>query len=32
LIPFTMIWHKRNNQNPKIMWLRKTIKSLYGTS
>ncbi len=31
LIPFTMIWHKRNNQNPKIVWLRETIKSLYGT-
>ncbi|EHH0749426.1 TPA: HTH-type transcriptional regulator YidZ [Vibrio vulnificus] len=29
IIPFTMIWHKRNNQNPKIVWLRKTIKSLY---
>ncbi|USD43249.1 HTH-type transcriptional regulator YidZ [Vibrio sp. SCSIO 43135] len=28
-IPFTMIWHKRNNQNPKIQWLRDTIKSLY---
>ncbi|WP_394126644.1 HTH-type transcriptional regulator YidZ [Vibrio hepatarius] len=30
LIPFTMIWHKRNNQNPKITWLRETLKSLYG--
>ncbi|KGY09974.1 HTH-type transcriptional regulator YidZ [Vibrio sinaloensis] len=29
-IPFTMIWHKRNNQNPKIKWLRETLKSLYG--
>lgn len=28
-IPFTMIWHKRNNQNPKIRWLRDTIKALY---
>ncbi|MFM2587628.1 HTH-type transcriptional regulator YidZ [Vibrio sp. TBV020] len=29
MIPFTMIWHKRNNQNRKITWLRETIKSLY---
>ncbi len=28
-IPFTMIWHKRNNRNPKIKWLRDTIKNLY---
>jgi DNA-binding transcriptional LysR family regulator len=28
-IPFTMIWHKRNNQNPKIKWLRDTLKELY---
>lgn len=32
LIPFTMIWHKRNNQNPKIVWLRETIKSLYSVN
>lgn len=30
VIPFTMIWHKRNNQNPKITWLRETLKNLYG--
>ncbi|WP_434529327.1 HTH-type transcriptional regulator YidZ [Vibrio sp. K4] len=30
LIPFTMIWHKRNAYNPKLVWLRNTIKSLYG--
>lgn len=29
LIPFTMIWHKRNAHNPKIMWLKEAIKSLY---
>lgn len=29
MIPFTLIWHKRNNQNPKISWLRNAIKSLY---
>ncbi|KLU99890.1 HTH-type transcriptional regulator YidZ [Photobacterium aphoticum] len=28
-IPFTLIWHKRNNQNPKIQWLRDAIKALY---
>lgn len=32
LIPFTMIWHKRNNQNPKVVWLKEAIKSLYTTS
>lgn len=31
LIPFTMIWHKRNNQNPKIIWLRDTIKRIYAS-
>ena len=31
LIPFTMIWHKRNNQNPKIKWLRDTIKRIYAS-
>lgn len=29
LSPFTMIWHKRNGHNPKIQWLRDTIKNLY---
>ncbi|MCV5976448.1 DNA-binding transcriptional regulator, partial [Escherichia coli] len=27
LIPFTMIWHKRNAYNPKLLWLKNTIKS-----
>lgn len=29
LIPFTLIWHKRNAHNPKLRWLKDTIKSLY---
>ncbi len=29
LIPFTMIWHKRNAYNPKLLWLKNTIKSLF---
>ncbi|EGT3574462.1 HTH-type transcriptional regulator YidZ [Citrobacter amalonaticus] len=29
LVPFTLLWHKRNSHNPKIAWLRETIKSLY---
>lgn len=28
LIPFTLIWHKRNAYNPKITWLRDNIKQL----
>jgi len=28
LQPFTLIWHKRNSHNPKILWLRETIKAL----
>jgi MFS superfamily sulfate permease-like transporter len=28
LQPFTQIWHKRNSHNPKILWLRETIKAL----
>ncbi|NRB67301.1 MAG: HTH-type transcriptional regulator YidZ [Vibrio sp.] len=28
LIPFTLIWHKRNAYNPKITWLRDSIKQL----
>lgn len=28
-VPFTLIWHKRNSHNPKILWLRETIKALY---
>ncbi|GAB2644539.1 HTH-type transcriptional regulator YidZ [Vibrio panuliri] len=30
--PFTLIWHKRNAYNPKLIWLRETIKSLYEQS
>lgn len=29
LIPFTLLWHKRNAYNPVIIWLKETIKSLY---
>ncbi len=28
-VPFTLLWHKRNSHNPKIVWLRETIKDLY---
>ncbi|KFI10757.1 transcriptional regulator [Vibrio sp. B183] len=28
MIPFTLIWHKRNAYNPKINWLRENIKQL----
>ncbi|WP_144206774.1 HTH-type transcriptional regulator YidZ [Shewanella donghaensis] len=28
-IPFTLIWHKRNAHNPKLQWLKDTIKSFY---
>jgi DNA-binding transcriptional LysR family regulator len=28
-VPFTLLWHKRNSHNPKIVWLRETIKALY---
>jgi hypothetical protein len=28
-VPFTLIWHKRNSHNPKIVWLKETIKALY---
>ena len=31
LVPFTLLWHKRNSHNPKIIWLRETLKSLYLT-
>ncbi|WP_162063982.1 HTH-type transcriptional regulator YidZ [Vibrio taketomensis] len=30
LIPFTLIWHKRNAYNPKLVWLKNTIKAMYG--
>ncbi|WP_070963954.1 HTH-type transcriptional regulator YidZ [Vibrio sonorensis] len=26
--PFTLMWHKRNAHNPKVKWLRDTIKAL----
>ncbi|EOX3005151.1 hypothetical protein, partial [Shigella flexneri] len=25
------LWHKRNSHNPKIVWLRETIKNLYAS-
>ncbi|HHD2836718.1 HTH-type transcriptional regulator YidZ [Klebsiella quasipneumoniae subsp. quasipneumoniae] len=28
-VPFTMLWHKRNSYNPKLVWLRDTLKALY---
>ncbi|EMF0717297.1 HTH-type transcriptional regulator YidZ [Citrobacter sp. Marseille-Q6884] len=28
-VPFTLLWHKRNSHNPKIVWLKETIKKLY---
>ncbi|MGK3497446.1 HTH-type transcriptional regulator YidZ, partial [Citrobacter youngae] len=28
-VPFTLLWHKRNSHNPKIVWLKETIKALY---
>lgn len=30
-VPFTLLWHKRNGHNPKLLWLKETIKNLYGT-
>lgn len=29
MVPFTLLWHKRNSHNPKIIWLKETIKTLY---
>ncbi|MEZ9288135.1 HTH-type transcriptional regulator YidZ [Vibrio lentus] len=29
LIPFTMIWHKRNAYNPIVLWLKDTLRELY---
>jgi len=31
-VPFTLIWHKRNSRNPKIVWLKETIKALYANA
>ncbi|MFJ5440944.1 HTH-type transcriptional regulator YidZ [Pectobacterium sp. CHL-2024] len=28
-VPFALFWHKRNSHNPRIVWLRKTLKELY---
>jgi DNA-binding transcriptional LysR family regulator len=28
-VPFTLLWHKRNSYNPKIVWLRETLRQLY---
>ncbi|EGI0920462.1 HTH-type transcriptional regulator YidZ, partial [Salmonella enterica] len=28
LVPFTLLWHKRNSHNPKIVWLRQAINTL----
>ncbi|HFJ7192319.1 TPA: LysR family transcriptional regulator [Escherichia coli] len=30
-LSFTLLWHKRNSRNPKIVWLRETIKNLYAS-
>lgn len=31
-VPFTLLWHKRNSYNPKIVWLRETLKQLYSNT
>lgn len=28
MVPFTLLWHKRNSHNPKIVWLRQAINAL----
>ncbi|MGY3912283.1 hypothetical protein ACW5XW_17635 [Aeromonas piscicola] len=28
-IAFILLWHKRNNYNTKVLWLRDEIKQLY---
>ena len=28
-VPFALLWHKRNSYNPKLVWLRDTLKALY---
>lgn len=28
MVPFTLLWHKRNSHNPKIVWLRQAINTL----
>ncbi|WED25358.1 HTH-type transcriptional regulator YidZ [Vibrio sp. DW001] len=32
VIPFTMIWHKRNSYSPKLIWLKKTLRELMGSN
>lgn len=29
MIPFTMVWHKRNARNPIILWMKDTLRELY---
>lgn len=29
-VPFTLLWHKRNGHNPKLIWLKSVLKELYG--
>ncbi len=29
-IAFILLWHKRHNQDAKVMWLRGEIRRLYG--
>lgn len=28
-VPFTLLWHKRNGHNPKLIWLKSMLKALY---
>ncbi|WP_298439216.1 HTH-type transcriptional regulator YidZ [uncultured Ferrimonas sp.] len=28
-ISFAMLWHKRNGHNPKVQWLKQTVRQLY---
>ncbi|HHF2868961.1 TPA: HTH-type transcriptional regulator YidZ [Vibrio alginolyticus] len=30
VIPFAMIWHKRNAYSPKLIWLKETLRELMG--
>lgn len=30
-VSFTQRWHQRNGHNPKRLWLKETIKMLYGS-
>ncbi len=31
-VPFTLLWHKRNSRNPKLMWIKENICALYRES